>query len=119
MRRAESDEDMDQTGQRGSSRLAITLLALAVLLSLAYNMFSAVRDRRNLQTARTNQQATIQQAERIRKQFDSLTHRTVELAQQGNQGAAMIVEQLARRGLVKPGASSTTPAPDAARPTTK
>jgi hypothetical protein len=117
--RDEYDDDVDHTPRAESSRLAIILLALALLLSLAYNMFSAIRDRSNLQAARVNQQATLQQAERIRTQFDSITRRTVELAQQGNQGAAMIAEQLARRGLLKSGAGPTTSTPDASRPATK
>lgn len=96
------------------------LLTLTVLLSLGFNTFSLIRERGNLMAIRQNQQATIQQAERVRAQLDSIARRTLELAQQGNSGAAIIVEQLARRGLtIKPGSAPPTSPPDAPRPATK
>ena len=105
---------------RDTGHLALMLLTLTVLLSLGFNTFSLIRERGNLMAIRENQQATIQQAERVRAQLDSIAKRTLELAQQGNSGAAIIVEQLARRGVtIKPGAGPQAAPPDAQRPPAK
>jgi hypothetical protein len=96
------------------------LLTLTMLVSLGFNTFSLVRERRSLIAIRDNQQVTIQQAERVRAQLDSIARRTLELAQQGNSGAAIIVEQLARRGLtIDPGPGPQAAPPDAQRPAAK
>lgn len=103
----------------GISHVAFILLTVALLLALAYNTFYLIRERRNLHTVRENQQTPLRQAERVRAQFDSIVKRTLQLAQQGNSGAAIIAENLARRGITtNPGpAPQTTPDPQA--PATK
>ena len=87
-------------------RLAIGLLAIAVVGALGFQTFQLVRDRNALQGIRTNQEATIQQATKVRTQLDAISTRVLELAQQGNSGAATIVEELAKRGItINPSAS--------------
>ena len=83
----------------GVSTVAVTLLTLALLIALAYNTFYLARERRTLQTVRENQQTPLRQAERTRAQFDSIARRTLQLAQQGNAGAAIIADNIARRGI--------------------
>lgn len=103
----------------GTGRAALILLTLAVLVSIGYHTFHIIRERQNLHAIRENQQAGLRQAERVRTQFDSLVKRMLELAQQGNTGAATLVEQLARRGItIKPDAVQTTP-PATQSPATK
>jgi hypothetical protein len=79
--------------------LAVFLLAGAMLAWLGFQTFQLARERSTLHTIRANQEATIVQAQRVRSQLDSIARRTLELAQQGNPGAAAIVDQLARRGI--------------------
>jgi hypothetical protein len=96
------------------------LLTLTVLLSLGFNTFSLIRERGNLIAIQEKQQATIEQAERVRAQLDSIAQRTLQLAQQGNAGAAIIVEQLAKRGVtINPGPGPRTSPPDAQPPAAK
>jgi len=58
-----------------------------------------------LNRLRAGQELTIQQATNLRAQLDSIARRTLELAQAGNPGAAVIVEELAKRGVtIKPDA---------------
>ena len=77
-----------------------------MLTSLGLQTFQLGRERSNLHRIREDQENTMQQAKRVRAQLDSIAQRTLELAQQGNQGAAAIVEQLARRGItINPGSA--------------
>ena len=105
---------------RDTGRLALMLLTLTVLLSLGFNTFGLIRERRSLIAIRENQQVAIQQAERVRAQLDSIVKRTLQLAQQGNPGAAIIVAQLARRGVtINPGPAPQASPPDGQRPAAK
>lgn len=88
----------DDETRVGTGNLALTLLTLAVLGSIGYNTFNLVRERQNLHTIRENQQAPLRQVERVRAQIDSIGKRTVQLAQQGNTNASLIIEHMARRG---------------------
>jgi hypothetical protein len=90
----------------------VFLLAGAMLASLGFQAFQLGRERSDLHRVRDNQENAIQQAQRVRAQLDSVARRTLELAQQGNQGAAAIVEQLARRGItINPSAAGAALAP--------
>jgi hypothetical protein len=78
---------------------AVALLTVAFVAWLSFQAIQHIRERSTLQAMRAAQEATIGQAPRIRGQFESITKGTLELAQQGNAGAALIVEELARRGV--------------------
>jgi hypothetical protein len=69
-----------------------------------------VRERNALQTAKAAQEPTIEQAQKLRAQLDVISKKTLELAQQGNTGAAFIVEELARRGVTINPSPPTAPA---------
>jgi len=70
-----------------------------------------IRERTALQNVRTAQEAALERAQKIRAQFDTITKKTLELAQQGNAGAALIVDELARRGVTITPSSSAGPLP--------
>lgn len=109
----------DDNGRGGVSTVAVTLLTFALLIEVGYTTFYLARERGNLQTVRENQQTPLRQAERTRAQFDSIARRTLQLAQQGNAGAAIIAENLARRGItISPGPAPApqTPSSDAPPP---
>ena len=91
--------------------LAVFLLATAMLVWLGFQTFQLARERSTLETIKVNQETTIAQAQRVRGQLDSIARRTLELAQQGNAGAAAIVEQLARRGVAINPSAPATPSP--------
>jgi N-acetylglucosamine kinase-like BadF-type ATPase len=108
-----------RTGDPFTARwLAVFVLTAAMLAGLGYQTFQLVRERSTLQTIKVNQEATVVQAQRVRAQLDSIARRTLELAQQGNPGAASIVDQLARRGItINPTAAASAP-PGSAPPGT-
>ena len=90
---------------------AVTLLMVAVVAWFAFQTAQLVRERGALQTVRAAQEPTIEQAQKLRAQLDSIAKKTLALAQQGNSGAAFIVQELARRGVtINPSAPASPPA---------
>ena len=77
----------------------VLVLALSVLVAIGYQTFNLVREHQQLRSTRTAQTAPYEQARRLRTQLEGIARRTRELADKGNPGAGVIVEQLARRGV--------------------
>ncbi len=73
---------------------AVALLTIAVVAWLSFQTVQQIRERTALQNVRTAQEAAIERAQKIRAQFDTITKKTLELAQQGNAGAGLIVDEL-------------------------
>jgi hypothetical protein len=90
---------------------AVALLTVAFVAWLSFQTVQQFRERSTLRTVRTAQEAAIERAQRVRTQFEAITKKTSELAQQGNAGAALIVEELARRGVTITPSSSAGPLP--------
>ena len=108
-----SDEPGSQQ-ERPSPWLAVTFVTLAVVAWFAFQTYQLVRERSSLQSVKAAQDPTIEQAQKLRAQLDAISRKTLELAQQGNSGAALIVEELARRGVTinpNPPTSPAAPAP--------
>jgi hypothetical protein len=87
----------------------VALLTIALLAWAGFQTFQLARERSILQRVKAGQEAPLQQAAKVRAQLDSIAKRTLELAQQGNAGAATIVEELAKRGVTINPSSPATP----------
>jgi hypothetical protein len=96
--REESERSM---GTQPRLRLSptVALLTIALLASAGFQTFQLVRERSVLLRVKAGQEAPLQQAMKVRAQLDSIAKRTLELAQQGNAGAATLLEELAKRGV--------------------
>ena len=90
---------------------AVALLTIAVVAWLSFQTVQQIRERTALQNVRTAQETALERAQKIRAQFDTITKKTLELAQQGNAGAGLIVDELARRGVTITPSSSAGPLP--------
>lgn len=89
---------------------AVTLLTVAVLAWFAFQTYQLVRERSTLHALKAGQETMLAQAGKVRTQTDSIARKTLELAQQGNAGAAVIVDELARRGVtINPSAAPPAP----------
>ena len=100
--------------ERPGPWLAVTFVTLAVVAWFAFQTVQLGRERSALQAVKAAQEPTIEQAQKLRAQLDAISRKTLELAQRGNAGAALIVEQLARRGVtinLNPTTSPGTSAP--------
>jgi hypothetical protein len=107
-----ADEPGSLTEQaRSDPWTAVALLTIAVVAWLSFQTVQQIRERTALQNVRTAQETALERAQKIRAQFDTITKKTLELAQQGNAGAALIVDELARRGVTITPSSSAGPLP--------
>ena len=91
---------MDEDRRRPRSPFVpLLLLTMALVAWVAFQTIQLVRERRDLLTARTNQEAPVQQAAKVRAQLDAVARSTAELAAKGNVNAGTIVQELAKRGI--------------------
>jgi len=99
-----TSDEPETTHGHPSPWLALTLLTVAMVAWFGFHTYQLVRERGMLQQAKVSQEPTIVQAQKLRAQLDAISKKTLELAQQGNAGATLIVEELARRGVtINPG----------------
>ncbi len=89
-----------RSSRRGRSPFVpLLILALAFAAWTAFQTVQLIRERGALETTRNGQDATIEQAQRMRAQLDSIARGTAQLAQQGNPNASLIIEELRKRGI--------------------
>jgi hypothetical protein len=95
--------------------LPIALLALAVLLQLAFQTVQLVRESQLLATIDRNQDTPLQEAARVRQATDSLAGDVYQLAQGGNTAAKQVLDEMAKQNIVlhPPAAPAIPPAPPA------
>jgi hypothetical protein len=107
---AETDTPVEETRppRNPGSTLALTLVLVSLVLWFGFQAFQMIRERSNLSLVRASQDSAIQEAEKIRTQFESLISKLSELANKGHAGAKMVLDELQNRGM--------GPAPDAATP---
>ena len=91
-----------------------TLVALTIYF--AFQTLQLAIERNNLGLVKANQDAAIQEAQKVQTQFKTLVSKTGVLAAQGHAGARMVMEELQKRGL---GAAPEAPTPETKMPETK
>jgi hypothetical protein len=101
-----SDLDAPSAQLPDTSKIQLTLVTLAVFVMVAFQSVQLIRERGNLGDVLTNQEPTIQEGIKLRKQLDTLANETARLAAAGDAGASAIIEELRRQGItVKPPAN--------------
>jgi cell division protein FtsB len=97
---------------------AVVLLVLAMLIWFGYQAWNLQREYQSLQVTHAGQEGPLDQARRRQAQLETTARRVYALSQQGNPGATLIVQELARRGVNfsagSPPAAPSTSAPPAA-----
>ncbi len=92
--------------------IPLSLLAASWLLWTVFQMVMLINEGSNLKTLKANQEATVQQAVKLRAQLDSIAAKTADLAAKGNSGAKTIVDELKKRGVtINPNANNPTATP--------
>jgi hypothetical protein len=99
----------------------LAVLVAACLVWFGYQTWQLQREYRGLVEIRATSEAPLDQARKRRAQLESIMRRTYELAQKGNPGATLILQELARRGVSinpspAPGTTPGGPAPSAPAP---
>jgi hypothetical protein len=93
------NEDVGSQPSRESLNGPLLIIVVALLVSFGFQTFQLARERANLSEVKSRQDGAIQEAEKIRVQFESLISNTSTLAEKGHAGARMVVEELQRRGV--------------------
>ena len=118
---AEVDDTEDTTPEEPAplrdkpSYLPFVLLLTALLVYFGFQTLQLASERSNLSAVKSNQEGSIQEAQKIQAQFNTLVSKTSELADQGHAGAKMVMEELLNRGV---SAAPQAPAPDSKTPAT-
>jgi hypothetical protein len=92
----------------------ITLVAL--LLYFGFQTLQLMMERSNLAMVKSNQDAALQEAQKVQEQFKALVTKTNQLAEQGHAGARMVMEGLQRQGFGVPSPESKAPSKAETKP---
>jgi hypothetical protein len=84
--------------ERGAN-LPLPILLSALVLWFGFQTVQLASERANLGEARGHQEAAMQEAQKLRTQFESLISKTSELANKGHAGAKLVMEELQKRGM--------------------
>jgi hypothetical protein len=86
--------------------IPLLLIAVAVVIWTAFQTTQLLRERRYLKAVLTDQSPTVEQSQKLRAQLDSIAKGTLQLANQGNSNAKVIVDELRKKGItINPGDS--------------
>jgi hypothetical protein len=94
----EEREPVPPAVERGTN-LPLTILLSALVLWFGFQTLQVATERANLGEARGHQEAAMQEAQKLRTQFESLISKTSELANKGHAGAKLVMEELQKRGM--------------------
>jgi hypothetical protein len=83
----------------GRIELPVALIVAAFFLITAFQTERLVQDHSSLAALRTAQETSLEQAGKIRTQFQALAAGTVKLAQAGNANAKAVLDQLQAQGI--------------------
>jgi len=98
-----TDNSVRDPAERSKLYLPVALLACAFVLMVGFQTSQLIREHDNLVAMRASQEATLQQAVKLRQQLDTLVGKTAQLADEGDAGARSIVDDLRRQGItIKP-----------------
>jgi hypothetical protein len=84
--------------ERGAN-LPLTILLIALVLWFGFQTLQLASERANLNEARVHQEAAMQEAQKLRTQFESLISKLSDLANKGHAGAKLVMDELQKRGV--------------------
>jgi hypothetical protein len=114
----EPEDDRDAPRPPIGAWPAIACLVLAMLIWFGYQAWNLQREYGQLRVIHAGQEGPLEQARKRQAQLETIARRVYTLAQAGNPGATLIVQELARRGVtISPDAPpAAAPAPGAPTP---
>jgi hypothetical protein len=99
-------------GRTESLFVPLLLLGLALLGWTVFQTVELVREHRGLSAAHEAQQTEVERSQKLRASLSAMAADTQRLADGGDAGAKLIVDQLHQHGItINPNASSPTGAP--------
>lgn len=97
-----SDSGHSSTRSRGMSMtvfVPLLLIAVTLLIQVVYQNVQLRRERELLDNQWSQQRTTLEDAQKLRNQLQSIAGATAELAEQGNKNAILIRDQLQAKGI--------------------
>lgn len=92
---------------------ALTVLAAAFFLTVAFQTYELIREHSNLDDALAGQQMPLEQAVQMRQETEALAGDTAALADKGNANAKQVVDVMRQQGIALR-ETPATPAPASA-----
>jgi hypothetical protein len=89
----------------------LLLVSLGFLAWTGFQTGIFFTERETLSTVRTNQEPQVQAATKLRQALDGIARDTAKLAEGGNAGAKLIVDELRKRGVTINPAAPPPPPP--------
>ena len=82
--------------------IALVLVVLSMLLLVTFQTVEVIHNRVNLEELREQQETPLQEAAKVKRQFDALAAGIVEMAAGGNAGAKSVIDEMRREGVALP-----------------
>ena len=108
------DEAMPEASaprEKPASNIPFMITLIALFIYFAFQSLSLFSERANLGMVKANQEAALQESQKIQSQFKLLVTKTSELAGQGHAGAKMIMDGLQKQGVGFAPESAAPPMP--------
>ncbi|MGZ5091152.1 MAG: hypothetical protein ACXWCY_24280 [Burkholderiales bacterium] len=102
--------------QRWSPFIPLLILSVTYLAWSVFQTTQLVRERDALAAAHVGQEKLIQESQKLRERLDTLAKQTQLLANRGNKGAMVVVDELRKRGITINPETKPTPPPAASTP---
>ncbi len=97
---AENFRTDSQSQEEGRSYfIPLLLIAIALVIWTGFQTTQLLRERKYLNAVLNDQTPTVEQSQKLRAQLDSIAKGVLQLANQGNSNAKIIVEELRKRGI--------------------
>jgi hypothetical protein len=113
----EEEEIQEQVAAETTwSNLPFIITLAALTIYFGFQTVQLLSERGNLAQVKSNQEAAIQEAQKVQTQFRNLVTKTSQLAAQGHAGAKMVMEELQKRGV---GFASEPATPETKAPPSK
>ena len=93
------EEPVEPAEAKPAANLPFIVTLVALLIYFGFQSLSLLTERGNLNMVKSNQDAALQEAQKMQTQFKTLVTKTSELADQGHPGAKLIMEGLQKQGV--------------------
>jgi len=85
--------------QARSPAIPLAVLCTALLVWFSFQTWRLATENTRLSAMLANQQALVQNSEKLRASLDTLASETAKLAAEGNPNARLLVDELRKRGV--------------------
>lgn len=87
---------------RLAGNISLVLVVISMFLLLVFQTIELIQARVNLTELRDMQEAPLQEAVKVKRQFEALSSGVTELATGGNTNARSVIEEMRREGVTLP-----------------